>query len=367
MPKLRFKDEKGNDYPEWNENLFSNLFLKKPSSLTIKKVFSQKSSLNCYPVFTANQNIYFSNLFQTDIEGLSLLKDGAGAGRIQRIPKYSSVLGTMMILITSKIDHNFSFYLLSGINFDKYITGTTIPHIYFKDISKEKLQIPTKIIEQQKIGNTLSYIDELIENNEDEINKLENYKKGLMQKLFAVNKATWLRFKDEKGNDYPDWKNKEISEVTEYEQPSNFLVSEVKKNGKIPVLTPGKTFIKGYTDDLIGIYKDHPVILFDDFTCALQFVKFDFKIKSSAIKLIKARNNDIYFFFYLLLNKNFSSPEHKRNWISNIAKKKVEIPIILEQQKIGNTLSYLDELIDNNQQQKEQLDLYKKGLMQQLF
>ncbi len=176
-----------------------------------------------------------------------------------------------------------------------------------------------------------------------------------------------LRFKDENGNNYPEWKNKEISEITNYEQPTNFLVNEVQQEGRIPVLTPGKTFIKGYTNDLSGIYKKHPVILFDDFTCALQFVKFDFKIKSSAIKLIKAKNNNIYFLFYLLLNKNYSSPEHKRNWISNISKKRIEIPNIDEQQKIGNTLSYIDELIENKVNEINKLENYKKGLMQKLF
>ncbi len=188
MPKLRFKDEKGNDYPAWKENLFLNIFTKKSSSLTIKKVFEKESTLNKYPVFTANKNIYFSKYFQTENEALSLLKDGAGAGRIQRIPKYSSVLGTMMILITTKIDHNFSFYLLSKINLNKHIAGTTIPHIYFKDISREKLQIPIERVEQQKIGNTLSYIDELIENKVNEIDKLENYKKQKTNRFQKRNK-----------------------------------------------------------------------------------------------------------------------------------------------------------------------------------
>ena len=74
-----------------------------------------------------------------------------------------------------------------------------------------------------------------------------------MQKLFSQE----LRFKNGNGNDFAEWEEKKLGECIDYEQPTNYLVSstEYDNSYKIPVLTAGKTFILGYTDETIGIYK----------------------------------------------------------------------------------------------------------------
>jgi type I restriction enzyme S subunit len=81
-----------------------------------------------------------------------------------------------------------------------------------------------------------------------------------------------------------------LGEVTQYEQPTKYLVAAKNYSDEFetPVLTAGKTFILGYTDESDGIYKasEAPVIIFDDFTTANKWVDFDFKVKSSAMKMI---------------------------------------------------------------------------------
>lgn len=86
-----------------------------------------------------------------------------------------------------------------------------------------------------------------------------------------------------------------IGEVTYYEQPSNYIVKSTDYNDdfNIPVLTAGQSFILGYTNETDGIYnatKENPVIIFDDFTGAFKWVDFPFKVKSSAMKMIKAKS-----------------------------------------------------------------------------
>ena len=88
-----------------------------------------------------------------------------------------------------------------------------------------------------------------------------------------------------------------LGEVTKYEQPTKYLVQSTNYSDDFatPVLTAGKTFILGYTDEVNGIYRASktPVIIFDDFTTANKWVDFDFKAKSSAMKMITSINRPV--------------------------------------------------------------------------
>jgi len=125
---------------------------------------------------------------------------------------------------------------------------------------------------------------------------------------------------------------KKLGEVLEYEQPTNYLVSstDYKDEYPIPVLTAGKSFILGNTNERSGIFPKEklPVIIFDDFTTAIKFVDFPFKVKSSAMKILRAKKNeaDIRFMFYKMLTIKFSHDQHKRYWISECSNLKIPLP-----------------------------------------
>src|SRR5690606_32258915 len=107
----------------------------------------------------------------------------------------------------------------------------------------------------------------------------------------------------------------------------------------IPVLTAGKTFILGYTNEQHGIFKkDLPVIIFDDFTTATQFVDFPFKAKSSAMKILSAKpGSHIKFMYELMKMLRYEVGGHERHWISEFASMPVLIPQDpKEQQKIAD-------------------------------
>ncbi|WP_313310081.1 restriction endonuclease subunit S [Lactococcus taiwanensis] len=148
-----------------------------------------------------------------------------------------------------------------------------------------------------------------------------------------------------------EWKP--LSELTNYEQPSKYLVKSTKYSDEFetPVLTAGKTFILGYTDEIDGVKKAsiNPVILFDDFTSATRWIDFDFKVKSSATKFITSKDESelmLKFLCYWLMtlqNVEVYSAEHKRLWISNFSQTKIPLPSLEIQQKV---VEILDKMTD---------------------
>ncbi|GAA7900569.1 hypothetical protein HpMS212_07450 [Helicobacter pylori] len=134
--------------------------------------------------------------------------------------------------------------------------------------------------------------------------------------------------------------------MLEYDQPNKYCVTskEFDKSYPTPVLTAGKTFILGYTNEKDNIYqasKSSPVIIFDDFTTATQWVDFPFKVKSSAMKILLPKNPTInirFIFFYMQTIPYNISGEHKRQWISRYSQITIPIPPLEIQQEIVKIL-----------------------------
>ncbi|MCT4612070.1 MAG: restriction endonuclease subunit S [Clostridia bacterium] len=144
-----------------------------------------------------------------------------------------------------------------------------------------------------------------------------------------------------------------LNKVADYEQPTKYLVKSKNYSDEFntPVLTAGKTFILGYTDEVEGIYKasEYPVIIFDDFTTANKWVDFDFKAKSSAMKMITSKDKSkciLKYIYYWLntLSSELVEGDHKRQWISNYSNKLIPIPPIEFQKEIVRILDTFTEL-----------------------
>ena len=169
----------------------------------------------------------------------------------------------------------------------------------------------------------------------------------------------------------PGWAPKELGDCLDYLQPTQYQVSSsaYSDNYQIPVVTAGKTFILGYTNETDGVFKQPlPVIIFDDFTTASQFVNFPFKAKSSAMKILLAKkNSNIKFVYESMQCIEYEVGAHGRHWISAYSKIVLAVPELIEQQRIADCLSSLDELIAAQGRKVNALKTHKKGLMQQLF
>jgi len=247
--------------------------------------------------------------------------------------------------------------------------GSTRFNIGQDSLNKVSAYLPLKE-EQTQIASFLSAVDEKISQLTQKHELLSQYKQGMMQKLFSQQ----IRFKADDGSEFGEWEYKELGLLLDYEQPTKYIVSSTNYDNSfpIPVLTAGKTFILGYTNEEHGIFsaESQNVIIFDDFTTAYKFVNFNFKVKSSAMKILKTdpRKNNI-FYLYSTFSTLFLSlgDEHKRRWISEYSKLEVPVPCLKEQTKIANFLSAIDQKIEVVGQQIEQAKQWKKGLLQQMF
>ena len=150
-------------------------------------------------------------------------------------------------------------------------------------------------------------------------------------------------------NNYPEWAVVKVEDIIDYERPDKYIVkSDIYCGFGVPVLTANKSFILGFTDESEGVYEGTSAIIFDDFTCDSKYVDFPFKVKSSAIKILKSKDDNetsLKFFFECLNSKAYKPKGHQRHWIGIIQKQELAIPCYQEQQKIAAFFTALDEKI----------------------
>jgi len=166
-----------------------------------------------------------------------------------------------------------------------------------------------------------------------------------------------------------------FEDLLDYEQPTKYIVKSTKYNDsyKMPVLTAGKTFIKGYTNETDGIFDNLPTIIFDDFTTATQYVNFKFKVKSSAMKILVPTSKlvNMPLVYYAMQVNQVRSDTHKRYWISVFAKKKFLLPPLVEQKaivkKIEELFSSLDSGIADLKKAQDQLVIYRQAVLKKAF
>jgi hypothetical protein len=167
-----------------------------------------------------------------------------------------------------------------------------------------------------------------------------------------------------------DWPTRRLGELLSYEQPGRYLVSSTDylQAGGVPVLTAGKTFVLGHTSESWGVYRTLPVIIFDDFTTASKYVTFPFKVKSSAMKMLKARSGvNLRFVYERMQLINFPIADHKRRWITEFSKLEIPAPSLEEQQQIAGRIADCDDLIASLERLIAKKRNIKQGVMQELL
>lgn len=155
-----------------------------------------------------------------------------------------------------------------------------------------------------------------------------------------------------------------LGDVLDYEQPTKYIVKcKDYQNEGMPVLTAGQTFILGYTDETNGIFeasKENPVIIFDDFTTSFHWVDFNFKVKSSAMKMLRVsceREVSFRFVYYAMKCIKYQTLEHSRQWISKYSQIEIPLPPIEVQTEI---VRILDKFTSLEAELKAELDSRKR-------
>ncbi|GAA7329373.1 restriction endonuclease subunit S [Helicobacter pylori] len=329
-----------------------------------KKILQENGKYPVYSSQTLNNGILgFIDTYDFDGEFLTWTTDGAYAGSVfYRKGRFSitNVCGLLQV-IQDNILHKYLYYILQITAPLHVSSGMGNPKLMSAAMQQITIPIPPLEI-QQEIVKILDAFTEL--NTElntelkarkkqyqyyqnmlldfDGINQShKDAKEKLTQKTYPKRLKTLLQTLAPKGVEF-----RKLGEVLEYDQPNQYCVTskEFDKSYPTPVLTAGKTFILGYTNEKDNIYqasKNAPVIIFDDFTTATQWVDFPFKVKSSAMKILLPKDPAInirFIFFYMQTIPYNISGEHTRQWISRYSLITIPIPPLEVQQEIVKIL-----------------------------
>lgn len=240
------------------------------------------------------------------------------------------------------------------------LNGVKLPQLKVSDTDDYLIPLPPREV-QDAIVERLDSFAALIESLDSEI--------ALREKRFEYFREQLLSFDELDGVEYV-----KLKELLKYEQPGKYLVSSTDYDDRFStaVLTAGKTFVLGYTDETTGIYEaspDAPVIIFDDFTTAFKWVDFPFKAKSSAMKMLTPAvvDSPFRYIFYAMHDVDVDVTDHKRQWIRTYSKERIPIPPREVQQDIADKLDAMQALIDNLKQERElrktQFEYYREKLL----
>lgn len=149
---------------------------------------AQKDLAECdgiYPIYGASGYIKSVDFFQQAKDYIAIVKDGAGIGRAMKLPAKSSVIGTMQyVLPKDNINISYLYYAICSMHLEKYFSGATIPHIYFRDYQNEQLPLPT-LEEQAKIANVFGRIDYFIKKEKEQLINLDKLVKSRFIEMFG--------------------------------------------------------------------------------------------------------------------------------------------------------------------------------------
>ena len=257
-------------------------------------------------------------------------------------------------------------YYFQSPAFDKFIhfksTGGTQRFLALGVIQNMEFKFPLKK-EQQKISDLFTKLDKLLDLQQQKIDKLELLKKALLQKLFPRHDAQIPEFRFKGCNG--EWEDCLVGNLLEV-VPNKKYITEASKKGLNPVIQQGEKPILGFSNK--APYKEYKkVVLFGDHTLSLYKPESPFLIATDGIKILYVKDWNGYFLFAFLQKYKPDSEGYKRHF-SILKSKKAKFTVIdEEQQKIGNLLSKVDQLIELENKKLHNLQQVKKCLLQNMF
>ena len=253
--------------------------------------------------------------------------------------------------------------VINSMKLDDYITGSAQPKLSQDNLNKIPIFLPP-LNEQKRIMTELERWFALIDQIDQGKVDLQETIKQTKSKILDL--AIHGKLVPQDPNDEPaielltrinpdftpcdnghyenlpnGWGVCRLEDIVDYEQPTAYIVNSTSYNDSypIPVLTAGKSFIIGYTNEVKGIYSKLPCIIFDDFTTDSKFVDFPFKVKSSAMKILQVRKDVEVEYVAMFMNTTcLIGDTHKRYWISEYSKLTITIPPKAEQKRIVDTV-----------------------------
>ena len=395
QPKLRFPEFEG----DWEKDAFENLvkinqglqipiserFLEEVenSHFYITNEFLREGSQKKYFIKNPTQSVLCT---EDDI----LMTRTGNTGMVVTNVKGAFHNNFFKIRFPESINKGFLYYFLildKTQNLIKSLAGTsTIPDLNHSDFYKIEFGHPSRQ-EQTKIGNFLSSIDEKINLLKEKKSLLEAYKKGIMQKIFNQE----IRFKDDNGNDFEDWKKKILSEIFDYKKGSGLSKDKLVANGINKCILYGELYTKynevifnvlSRTDSNEGLSSKIGDLLIPSSTTTsgidlanVTALNFENILLGGDITVLRSTQdvNSVFYAYYLSNHKKEEIANYAQGitivhlYYSHIKDMIIDFPSVAEQTKIANFLSAIDKKIDLMGTQIKDMQEYKKGLLQQMF
>lgn len=383
VPKLRFKGFSGN----WKCMEVGELC----NISTGNKDTQDKTEKGIYPFFVRSQSIERINSYSYDGEAILTAGDGVGVGKVfhyvncrfdyhQRVYKLSDFKGVNGRFLYEYFSNNFKREVA------KYNAKTSVDSVRLEMITKMQIDIPS-IEEQKKIASFLTKVDKIIEKQEEKISNFENYKKGIMQKIFSKE----IRFKDEEGCDYPEWEEKKLREIaslvkdgthgthTDVDSGPYLLSAKNIKDGKI-VITNDDRMIS--YEEYNVIYKNYSLKKDDILLSIVGTIGRTAIVKSEkdivfqrSVAILRFDNHDANYIYQFMNTRKFQDSLVKNQvvsaqpgiYLNDLKRLNFNIPCLQEQTKIANLLSNIDLILEKEKEKLAELRLWKKGLLQQMF
>lgn len=287
-----------------------------------------------------------------------------------------------------KVDPQFFLYFFERLRtrylFTIHSHGLTLDRLrlYYKDFSGIKVKVPS-YVEQKKITDFLSVVDEKIKTLTKKKTLLEEYKKGVMQRLFSQE----IRFKDEQGQDFLDWEEKTLGEIGEiFGGGTPDTTKDEYWNGEINWFTPSELKSKYIVASIRKITKEglanssakllppETILLTTRATIGEVSICQQYCTTNQGFQsiIVKKQFSTEYVYYWLKMNTNLLLEKASGSTFPEISRKeilklKINLPSLLEQQKIASFLTALDEKINKATQQIETAQAFKKGLLQKMF
>ena len=270
----------------------------------------------------------------------------------------------------NNIDYHYFYFFCESFDFTSLDKSTTLPSLTKTTIELIDIPLPPRQ-EQSRIVSEIQKLFAYINQIEDDKHDLQTVIKHAKNRILDLAIHGKLVPQDpsdkpasellkciapdaEPGDSshYPNlpkgWAVCRLEDIVDYEQPSQYIVesTDYSDEYKTPVLTPGKSFILGYTNETKGIYNNIPTIIFDDFTTDSRYVDFPFKVKSSAMKILQVKKEiNIKYVAYFMSITRLVGDTHKRYWISEYSKITIPIPPRKEQDRIVQKIHDIEEIL----------------------
>lgn len=307
-------------------------------------------------------------LIEGDIIMITTAECGAtGVFRKQDIDYLSSAYGVRIRLSELGYPVFFKYFFQTWQakrEINKYIRKATVANLPGSDISRIQLSLPS-FEEQQKIASFLTSIDTRIQQLEKKKTLLEQYKKGVMQKIFSQE----IRFKDDDGKEFGKWEKKGLGDVSN--------ITTGSSNRQDSSLTGAYTFFDRSMDirtSSIYLFEGEAVIVAgegSDFIPKYFVGKFDLHQRTYAIMDYKGANGR-FLYYYIYYHRKYFLQQAVGSTVKSLRlpmfkKMPLLLPCLTEQTKIAHFLSVLDRKIAVTNRQIEKTKEWKKGMLQKIF